>query len=1846
MRRRHPASGMRTAPGPGSSAVRRFLLAVAAAAIMPGAAHGATVDRGDTDERSAGAPLQVAFDDGAALRAHWQASAFATWWNHPALASLRARLAKPDQPWPLGGVSLALGGIAYARLAGAPTTAGTWMWNGELAQHGVDPPRWPAGGGPRPGTLGVAPDLVWTVAWRGPVSTFLHGGHVPACLPPVVATPAPDLWVHVEPSRISALSDEAQSATFLDACGFGRLDYALTFTPGGCVDRLAMPGWRAPLGALTAADLADLPAGAWAAMAFACDGRRLRDTLQDLRRVPEVADALALYALRGARHLGPIDDLVGGLDGAVVAASVPGTPFPDLVVTTPATPGWDRLLAGFCALAGIEPDAPRHAPVLVLLPMAWPSTLWLHRDAAHWRIASALQLVEAPAHPAAPPLPGLRAGVGAAGAIALDVPALAPALLRYFALLQASAADGRTTPTGSPAGYQVAHDVLAALAERPVPVHAVLRGGADGASLAGEGAAVAALLPFLATVLAVVGTDEVVDAWYEERARQALLACAPPAGAPAVDWPESLPATAGPPAGGHRLAGGPWLRYVPPAADAAPDQPLAITAPRFLDKRLLWLRRDGQLASCSADLARPLWETAGRLAARGGRAGAADWARVLRDFRRASGHQQLIASADYNYSGCLPAGDWRPFIDKDSTPARRIWTRQDDQAGCGVVTDQLTRDDDQVPAFLLDSMLEHLRARDPALAVLWQGDARVDGLPARRARVRTRGGDLELLYDVTAVASHGFTYQLYAWVAARTTGVDQLTTMADGLLADFSIEDHDRSAPALAAAAAPLASVDLPRMPWRFAVAGQGWTRTAAAADDNPAIEARFAHHASGSFAYVISAALAGQASDQAVAAGLLDLVHVDYGAGAVRDEHPVALPSGRWLAMRYTFTGKDGKAACRAWTATIGGRAVLVLCASSESVVTDTVGDALLASFGPDGSARLEAPATDPECDRTFALAVGRYYKAKERFADALPWLRAALPASGAAAVARQSAVLTCYCRLQRWREGLDWFNAQVGSSDDLALASFQPYLLAQLGEHAQAAALYRPLFAAGWKDADDFAQFVTELRAAGQAAEAEAAFSDFPALGGSLAGARLHARLLREDGHDDAAVAMLRAAAVRAERDPAAAAALGDLELDLERPAAARDDLLPAIARVPRSARLRHLLGVADYQLDRFHEAADDFRKELELDPTAKGAREYLDAIDRQLGKGDTSRLAAPIAAVLGIAEEAVPALAGAPAGGVYLLRAAALSWTPEQGFRHSERRVVAITDRAACEAWSTIDLYFDPAQEDFFVNRLVVLDEQGRTLAEGRREDWYVADQQDGPIAGTAKIAHLPVPGLRPGCVIDLLTTRARAVGDGTPPFTTVRLAGPHPTQRAVVTVTSSDGALEVVAGGGLRALDAATAGATRIEAHDLVATRWEALAPVDPGDLPLVWVGPHRGDWATMASAYLAELAPFLREDATLTALAHEQVAGIEGGAGADPRAHRLRPAHGGLQRARIRPARPHPPARDPHPGTAPGRLQGPGGAAAAPAGRGGRPGAPRARARRAPDRRPARPRPVRPHGGGGRAGRAPAAPRPDRQAAGPRPGAERRGGSAAAAARPAGAAHHHRTAGGRGPHLGGADHRHRRGRCAQRQRGRGHDRLHRRALARPVRRPGRRHPRAPPAGRARRRPDPRPLERGGRRGPASAAAPAPRVPPARWPAARRGAARRAHPRPVVHLSLVVGGAAVGRAPPALRAHLHQRGHGGDHLPRLGRGAAAAPPDPRGRRRLHGLFRGAGPGPAAGAAAVLLALARHRAAFRVPRLVPAPRGAVAPGRARGRGAGALSGRGALRPLRTRSTASCTP
>ena len=60
--------------------------------------------------------------------------------------------------------------------------------------------------------------------------------------------------------------------------------------------------------------------------------------------------------------------------------------------------------------------------------------------------------------------------------------------------------------------------------------------------------------------------------------------------------------------------------------------------------------------------------------------------------------------------------------------------------------------------------------------------------------------------------------------------------------------------------------------------------------------------------------------------------------------------------------------------------------------------------------------------------------------------------------------------------------------------------------------------------------------------------------------------------------------------------------------------------------------------------------------------------------------------------------------------------------------------------------------------FVNKLEVRDTNGKVIGVGKPSDCYVVDEPvKDSIVGSQKILHIPIPGLAPGCTIELITTK---------------------------------------------------------------------------------------------------------------------------------------------------------------------------------------------------------------------------------------------------------------------------------------------------------------------------------------------------------------------------------------------------------------------------------------------------------------------------------------------------------
>jgi tetratricopeptide (TPR) repeat protein len=221
--------------------------------------------------------------------------------------------------------------------------------------------------------------------------------------------------------------------------------------------------------------------------------------------------------------------------------------------------------------------------------------------------------------------------------------------------------------------------------------------------------------------------------------------------------------------------------------------------------------------------------------------------------------------------------------------------------------------------------------------------------------------------------------------------------------------------------------------------------------------------------------------------------------------------------------------------------------------------------------------------------------------------------------------------------------------------------------GDDAGAIRTYSDLFETGWRDTDQLDTYVRLLLKTDQVDRAEAdlkRFSDNHA----DSYRSLSAAILRKQGRQDDAIAMLKAGLETSPIDTSAAEDLIDIYDDLER----YTDVLEvceALVKADHSTPyVLYFRGVAELNLDRLPAAKASFEAALKDSPGDATLKEALEHVNARLGQGDNSVIRTPIDAVP-LPESVLADLPDfhpeAPA--VYDHQITAVSFEPGQGDAH---------------------------------------------------------------------------------------------------------------------------------------------------------------------------------------------------------------------------------------------------------------------------------------------------------------------------------------------------------------------------------------------------------------------------------------------------------------------------------------------------------------------------------------------------------------------------------------------------
>jgi len=447
--------------------------------------------------------------------------------------------------------------------------------------------------------------------------------------------------------------------------------------------------------------------------------------------------------------------------------------------------------------------------------------------------------------------------------------------------------------------------------------------------------------------------------------------------------------------------------------------------------------------------------------------------------------------------------------------------------------------------------------------------------------------------------------------------------------------------------------------------------------------------------------------------------------------------------------------------------------------------------------------------------------------------------------------------------REAYDFLlPRQAPFRESQELRSWSAWLAYQTGDPETATGIYRELFAADYREDDDFSAYLTILADAGEWQELDAAYAAYTAGGVNDTTRLLQVRLLsRREKYAEALQLLDEMTAGRPFNADLVYQRISVLD-NMKNPTEVLRLAESLIESGYKSLRSYYHKGDAEYQLRSYRTARESFETALTFAPGNTNIREYIAAIDLMLGQGDVSTISVPIDPVA-LPQDMQEIFAandegsGEPGYGAdFLSRITGYEFSGGDTRTETFYRKIRVTDDNGVSQFSTLEFDYDPSYETLFVNSLLVRDATGELLGEGDLSSYYITNDEDGYEASTDKTVHLPVPGLAPGAVIEVVVSKQTSVEDGSFPLETSYLASDRPIAYSALFVTGQYDQIRYQSYGVPQPIKRSEALVWELQSP--VAFRWEPLQPYVDQILPWVQLGTVGSNWQSVGSEYLAKI----------------------------------------------------------------------------------------------------------------------------------------------------------------------------------------------------------------------------------------------------------------------------------------------------------------------------------------------------------------------------------------------------
>ena len=420
--------------------------------------------------------------------------------------------------------------------------------------------------------------------------------------------------------------------------------------------------------------------------------------------------------------------------------------------------------------------------------------------------------------------------------------------------------------------------------------------------------------------------------------------------------------------------------------------------------------------------------------------------------------------------------------------------------------------------------------------------------------------------------------------------------------------------------------------------------------------------------------------------------------------------------------------------------------------------------------------------------------------------------------------------------------------------------------------------MFDSGYSDEDSLLDYINTLIDLERQQDAIGITKTFIERNDSWRARRWLGALYSQVGDFDEALSVLTELAEERPYDRKIIFDIAELYCDHEKFAKAIEYIDGVGSFAEEDSSLLFLKGKSLYSLDFYAKSKVALEKSLGLDPGNETTESWLAYAVNAMGKSDQEVRKDPIAPVAvpdSVFESLSEASNGYEAKGNetwYERSIVAVEFKPDALYKKTYDNTLHVHDEATLDSFKTIEIEYDPFNEEVFINTIEVRNKAGDLISSGEPEDYYVTHDANSDMATEDKVLHAPVPGLQVGSTLRYVYTRLTMGGPEKLPFERFYLTKSNATKTKAILLKAPEDSYRANATQGLTSRE--VDGFRVWQRSDIGAYDWEPYQPSIDDFVPMVEVSSSLKNWRTLSDEYLDRIEDRLVIEDSIRALSAE------------------------------------------------------------------------------------------------------------------------------------------------------------------------------------------------------------------------------------------------------------------------------------------------------------------------------------------------------------------------------------